>query len=103
MLAPLFGALSVPSAAIAGKVLNAILSAAAAGLIAWHAAKTELLGARVPRWVAGAVVLTAGVAIPAVATQGVLFAEPLFCVLMAITIIITDSTTEERYDWIART
>ncbi len=103
VLTPFFGALSVPSAAIAGKVLNALLSAAAAGLIAWHAAKTELLGARMPRWVAGAVVFAAGVAIPALATQGVLFAEPLFGVLLAITIIMTDSETEEQSAWIAGT
>ena len=103
VLAPLFGALSVPSAAIAGKVLNALLSAAAAGLIAWHAAKTELLGARIPRWVAGAVVFAAGVAIPALATQGVLFAEPLFGVFLAVTIIMTDSLKGERSAWIAGT
>ena len=94
LLAPFFGALSVKSAAIAGKVLNALLGAGAAGLISWHAARTELLGARIPRWVAGAVVCAAAVAIPVLATQGVLFAEPLFGVLLAITIVTADSVTE---------
>ena len=59
LLTPFFGLLSVNSAAIAGKVLNALLSAAAAGLITWHAAKTELLGRRIPHWAAGAVVFAA--------------------------------------------
>jgi len=103
LLAPFFGALSVKSAAIAGKVLNALLGAGAAGLISWHAAKTELLGARIPRWVAGAVVFAAGVAIPVLATQGVLFAEPLFGVLLAITIITTDSSPGVGSAWIAGT
>jgi hypothetical protein len=103
LLAPFFGALSVKSAAIAGKVLNALLGAAAAGLISWHAARTELLGARIPRWVAGAVVFAAGVAIPVLATQGVLFAEPLFGVLLAITIITTDSSPGVASAWIAGT
>jgi len=101
LLAPLFGALPVKTAAIAGKVLNALLSAGAAGLIAWYAARTDLLGPRIPRWVAGAVVLAAALAIPVLATQGVLFAEPLFGVLLAVTIILADSATEERSAWLA--
>ena len=52
VLAPLFGLLSVTGAAIAGKILNALLGAAAAGLIAWHASKTEILGPGAPRWLA---------------------------------------------------
>ncbi len=103
LLAPFFGALSVNAAAIAGKILNAILSAGAVGLITWHAAKTDLLGPRIPRWVAGAVVFAAAVAIPVLATQGVLFAEPLFGVLLAITIITADSVTEASSAWIAGT
>ena len=103
LLAPFFGALSVKSAAIAGKVLNALLGAGAAGLISWHAARTELLGASIPRWVAGAVVFAASVAIPVLATQGVLFAEPLFGLLLAITIIMADSVTEVGSAWIAGT
>jgi hypothetical protein len=90
LLTPFFGALSVKSAAIAAKILNALLSAGAAGLITWHVTKTELLGPRIPRWVAGAVVFAAAVAIPVLATQGVLFAEPLFAVLVAVAIVATD-------------
>jgi len=98
LLTPFFGALSVQSAAIAGKLLNALLSAGAAGLIAWHAAKTDLLGPRIPRWVAGAVVFAAAVAIPVLATQGVLFAEPLFGVLLAVAVIAADRGTRP---WLA--
>ena len=98
LLAPLFGLLSVHGAAIAGKVLNAVLSAGAAGLIAWHAARTDLLGPGVPRWVPSALVFAAAIAIPVLATQGVLFAEPLFAVLLAIAII----TAADR-PWIAGT
>ena len=43
ILTPLFGLLSVHAAATAGKILNALLNAGAAGLIAWHVTKTELL------------------------------------------------------------
>ena len=91
LLTPFFGVLSVQSAAIAGKILNALLNAGAAGLIAWHATKTQLLGATVPRWVAGAIVSAAAVAIPVLTTQGVLFAEPLFSVLLVIAIVAADS------------
>lgn len=98
LLDPLFGLLSVHGAAIAGKVLNAVLNASAAGLIAWHATKTELLGPRVPRWTSAAVVFAAAIAIPVLATQGVLFAEPLFAVLLAVAMI----TVDER-PWIAGT
>jgi hypothetical protein len=103
LLAPFFGTWSIKSAAIAGKGLNALLSAGAAGLISWHASRTELLGARIPRWIAGAVVFVAGVAIPVLATQGVLFAEPLFGVLLAITIITVDAVTGAGSAWIAGT
>jgi len=98
LLTPFFGLLSVKSAAIAGKVLNALLNAGAAGLIAWHATKTELLGATVSRWVPGAIVSAAAVAIPVLATQGVLFAEPLFSVLLAVAVIATDGGTRP---WLA--
>jgi hypothetical protein len=98
LLAPLFGALSVKSAAIAGKILNACLSAAAAGMISWHATQTELLGPRIPRWVASAVVCAAAVAIPVLTTQGVLFAEPLFGVLLVIAVIAADRSTRP---WVA--
>jgi hypothetical protein len=90
LLTPFFGMLSLKAAAIAGKILNALLNAGAAGLITWHVTKTELLGSGVPRWVPGAIVFAAAVAIPVLATQGVLFAEPLFSVLLAIAIIAAD-------------
>ena len=90
LLTPFFGALSVNAAAIAGKILNALLNAGAAGLIAWHVTKTELLGSGVPRWAASAIVFAAAVAIPVLATQGVLFAEPLFSVLLVIAVVAAD-------------
>src|SRR3989442_3289584 len=74
-------------------MLNALLNSGAAGLIAWHATKTELLGGTVPRWVAGTIVSAAAVAIPVLATQGVLFAEPLFSVLLAVAVIAADRRT----------
>jgi len=91
VLAPLFGLLSVTGAAIAAKILNALLGAAAAGLIAWHATKTEILGPPpAPRWLAAVIVGGAAVAIPVLATQTVLFAEPLFAVLLAVVIVFAD-------------
>ena len=96
ILTPLFGLLSVHAAATAGKILNALLNAAAAGLIAWHVTKTELLGPspNVPRWVPSGLVFAAAIAIPVLATQGVLFAEPLFALLFAIAIIAADTPLE---------
>jgi len=98
LLTPFFGVLSVQSAAVAGKVLNALLNAGAAGLIAWHATKTELLGPGIPRWVPSSIVLAAAVAIPVLAVQGVLFAEPLFGVLLAVAVIAADRGTRP---WLA--
>jgi len=91
LLTPFFGMLSLKAAAIAGKILNALLNAGAAGLITWHVTKTELLGSGVRRWAACAIVFAAAVAIPVLATQGVLFAEPLFSVLLVIAIVAADS------------
>ena len=90
VLAPFFGVLSVKGAALAAKVLNAVLGAAAAGLITWHAAKSELLGPGTPRWLAPLIVAAAAIAIPVLATQTVLFAEPLFAVLLALVIVFAD-------------
>jgi hypothetical protein len=98
VLAPLFGLLSVSSAAVAAKLLNAVLGAAAAGMIAWHAMRTQLLGGAAPRWLAPGIVTAAAIAIPVLATQSVLFAEPLFGVLVAIAIIATD---RGQSPWIA--
>ncbi|HLZ45709.1 MAG TPA: hypothetical protein VKQ05_08525 [Gemmatimonadales bacterium] len=102
VLAPFFGILQVNAAAIAGKVLNALLSAVATGLLTWHAIRTAFLGPTTPRWVSGAIVFAAAVAIPVLATQGVLFAEPLFGVLLVVAIIATDAAASSgREAWIA--
>lgn len=90
VLSPLFGLLSVGAAAMAAKVLNLLLAAASAGLITWHALRTGLLDPPVPRWVTTAIVSAAAIAIPVLATQSVLFAEPLFAVLLACAIVAAD-------------
>jgi hypothetical protein len=91
LLAPLFGTLSLDAAAFAGKLLNLGCAAAAAGLAAWHATRARLLGERAPRWLAAAVVAAAAVAIPVLQTQSVLFAEPLFALLFAVTVALADA------------
>src|SRR5438445_12633205 len=101
VLAPVFGLLPVAAAALAAKILNALLAAAAAGLIAWHALRSEMLGPGLPRWVAAAVVTAAAIAIPVLATQTVLFAEPLFGLLLAIVIITIYSVSAARGPWSA--
>src|SRR6266704_1396390 len=93
VLAPFFGLLSVSAAALTAKTLKALLAAAAAGLIAWHASRSELLGSGLPRWVAPAIVAAAAIGIPVLATQTVLFAEPLFGVLLVIVIVLVDART----------
>ena len=50
LLTPFVGALPLPAAALAAKVLNILLAALAAGLITWHASRAELLGPGVPAW-----------------------------------------------------
>jgi hypothetical protein len=94
VLAPLFGLLSLPAAALAAKILNLLLAAGAAGLVAWHAVRIRLLGERTPAWLAAAVVAAAAVAIPSLTTQSVLFAEPLFSLLFAMTIVLADRAEE---------
>src|SRR5207247_1143257 len=59
LLTPFVGALPLPAAALAAKVLNILLAALAAGLITWHASRAELLGPGVPAWLAAAVVVAA--------------------------------------------
>jgi hypothetical protein len=90
VLAPLFGLGSVASAALAAKILNTLLAAATAGLIAWHVRRTEMLGPGLSRWLPPVIVTAAACAIPVLATQSVLFAEPLFGVLVAAVIIMAD-------------
>jgi hypothetical protein len=90
LLAPLFGALPLSAAALAAKILNLILAATAAGLVAWHAARTQILGEGLPRWLAPVIVAAAAISIPVLATQAVLFSEPLFAVLFASGVIAAD-------------
>jgi len=90
VLTPLFGLFPLDAAVPAAKLLNLLLAAAAAGLVAWHAVRTDLLGPGVPRWIAPAVVLAAALAIPVLSVQSVLFAEPLFAVLLAATVVLSD-------------
>ena len=90
LLAPLFGLLSVPAAALAGKVLGVACAALANGLIAWHAARLQLLGAGTLSWPAAVVVATAALAIPSLTVLTVLLSEPLFALLLAIGVILAD-------------
>jgi hypothetical protein len=90
VLSPLFGVLPIGAAALAGKLLNLLLAALGAGLITWHLMRTELLDPSMPRWLSPALVTAAAIAIPVLATQSVLFAEPLFCVLLAAAVILAD-------------
>jgi hypothetical protein len=80
----------VYGAAIAAKVLNLLLATAAAGLVAWHAERTRMLGHHVPTGVAAAIVAAAAIAIPQLTVQSVLFSEPLFVVLLAVAVLLTD-------------
>lgn len=99
VLTPFFGLLSVHAAATAAKVLNAMLSAGAAGLIAWHVTKSDVLALpeRARRWAPAALVFSAAIAIPVLATQTVLFAEPLFAVLLAFAVVATD---QQKSPWL---
>lgn len=90
VLTPLFGLLGVTAAGFAAKVLNLLLAAGSAGLIAWHATRTQLIDPVAPRWATPALVAAAAIAIPVLATQSVLFAEPLFSLLLAIAVIAAD-------------
>jgi hypothetical protein len=88
LLAPLFGSLSLEVAAFAAKVLNLLLAALGAGLVAWYATRVNLLGDRAPRWLAAALVAASALAMPVLAIQAVLFAEPLFGVWLAAAVIL---------------
>ena len=90
VLAPLFGLLPLGAAAITAKVLNLLLAAAAAALLVWHAARRVLIGEAAPPWLYAVIVTAAATAIPVLATQGVLFAEPLFALLFVATVLVTD-------------
>ena len=90
LLAPLFRALPVAAAALAGKVLNVGLAAVGAGLIAWHATRRELLGPDAPRWLAAVVVAAASLAVPVLTVLTALLSEPLFGLLLAGAIVCAD-------------
>jgi hypothetical protein len=102
VLAPLFGLLPVATAGFVGKILNLIFAAAAAGLIAAHATRIRLLGDRAPVWLAGVLVAAAAVAVPVLTTQSVLFAEPLFALLLALTVTLADRAGTEGNARLAR-
>jgi hypothetical protein len=91
VLAPLYGILSVSAAGFAAKVLNAAFAVLAAGLITWHAMRTNLLGEGASRWLAPLCVGATALAIPVLTVQSVLFAEPLFAVLLAVSVILADT------------
>ena len=94
VLAPFYAILSRDAAGLAGKILNVIFGALAAGLVAMHATRMRLVGERAPWWIPTAVVSLAAAAVPVLTTQSVLFAEPLFAVLLALTVICADRTVE---------
>jgi hypothetical protein len=88
LLAPLFGLLSVGAAAFAAKVLNLLLAAFGAALVAWYATRVNLLGDRAPGWLAAALVAASALSMPVLAIQAVLFAEPFFGVWLATAVIL---------------
>ncbi|HEX4601010.1 MAG TPA: hypothetical protein VH116_06440 [Gemmatimonadales bacterium] len=90
LLAPLFGTLSVAAAGFAGKVLNVLIAAVTAGLVAWHATRTELLGAGTPPWLPATAVAAGAVAIPVLTVLTTLLSEPLFGLCLAGAVILTD-------------
>lgn len=88
LLAPLFGWLPVETAAFAARILNLVLAALGAGLVAWYATRVNLLGDRAPRWLAAALVAASALSMPVLAIQSVLFAEPFFGVWLAAAVIL---------------
>jgi len=90
VLSPFIGMLPLEAAGLAAKVLNIILAAAAAGLVAWHAASVQLLGPEAPPWLAPLLVTGAVVALPMLTILSVLFSEPLFGVLFALAVLLAD-------------
>lgn len=96
LLTPLFAALPVPAAAFAALFLNLVLAALAAGIIAAHAVRVRLLGDGTPGWLAATCVLVAAVAIPVLTVQSVLFAEPLFGLMLAGAVVLADGAPERR-------
>jgi len=93
LLAPLFLAFSVTTASFLAKLLNLGLAALGAALIARHAVAKGLLG-EAPGWLGPLVVAVSALAIPVLTVQSVLFAEPLFGVLLAAAVIVTDEVPD---------
>jgi len=93
LLAPLFAAFSVPTAAFLALLLNLVLAALGAGLVAAHAVRIRVLG-EAPPWLAPACVLGAAVAVPVLTVQSVLFAEPLFGLLLAGAVVVADGAPD---------
>ncbi len=93
LLAPLFATLSVETAAFAAKILNLLLGAIGAGLVAWYAVRANLLGDRAPAWLAPALVAASALSMPVLAIQSVLFAEPLFGVWLAAAVILAGDSS----------
>ncbi|HXF94512.1 MAG TPA: hypothetical protein VNI61_00280 [Gemmatimonadales bacterium] len=90
VLAPFFGSLPLAQAALAAKVANLLLAALAAGLVAWHVTRARLVEDGAPWWLGAAAATAGAVAIPLLTTQAVLFAEPLFAVLLATAVAQAD-------------
>lgn len=99
VLAPLFALLSRDAAGLVAKILNILFSGAAAGVIAWHAVRVRLLGERVPAWLSAALVAAVAAAVPVLTMQSVLFAEPLFALLLALTVVCADRAVTASRRW----
>src|SRR3989475_7249520 len=89
------------TAALLGKILNLLLAAAGAGLIAWQAARTRLLGDDAPSWLAPVLVGAAAITIPVLAIQAVLFSAQLFGVLPVAAVIVRDATCPRLHAGVA--
>jgi len=90
LLAPCFALLGVSAAALAGKMLNVLCFALAAGLIAHHAARMRLIAAASRPVLAAAVVTGAALAIPCLTLVAVLMSEPVFSLFVVVAIMLAD-------------
>jgi hypothetical protein len=90
VLTPVFAVLPLAAAAMVAKGLNVVLAALGAGLIARHATRAGLVENGAPWWLGAAAVAASALAVPYLATQAVLFAEPLFALLLALAIAWAD-------------
>src|SRR3989442_5354712 len=90
VLTPFIVTLPLEAAGLAAKVLNVILAAAAAGVVAWHATSVQLLGPEAPPWLAPVLVTGAAGALPLLTIPSVLFSEPLFGLLFAFAVLLAE-------------